>query len=58
MREFEIELSVGDALQLGDYVLTILDVERGEISFRLDRSDSVDAHDPIEAAEARTWLPR
>lgn len=56
MQKFEIDLSVGDELHLGEYILTVIDVERGEISVRLDRTDGPD--DDRLAADVRMRPPR
>jgi hypothetical protein len=32
----EFELSVGDAVRIGDRVLTLIDIEEGEAAFRID----------------------
>jgi hypothetical protein len=32
----EFELSVGDAIRIGNRVLTLIDIEGGEVAFRLD----------------------
>ena len=36
MQEQEIELAVGDSLQIGDYVVTVVDVEGDEVGFRIE----------------------
>ena len=36
MREYDVELAVGDAVCLGDRILTILDIQGDEISYRID----------------------
>lgn len=37
--EREIEVGVGDTLQVGDYFVTILDVEGDEIRIRIESED-------------------
>jgi hypothetical protein len=32
----EFELSVGDAVRIGDRVITLIDIEEGEAAFRID----------------------
>ena len=32
----EFELSVGDAIRIGNRVLTLIDIEGGEVAFRID----------------------
>ncbi len=39
MDKHEIEVIVGETLQLGDYFVTILDVEGDEIRIRIDSED-------------------
>ena len=34
--EIEIELSVGDVLQVGDCLVTVVDIEGPEVSFRIE----------------------
>jgi hypothetical protein len=41
--ERQVELSVGQTLQVGDVMLTIVDIEAGEIHFRLDEGEPDDA---------------
>lgn len=31
----EIELTVGEVLQIGDYTVTVIDLENGEVTFRI-----------------------
>ncbi|WP_145214815.1 hypothetical protein [Gimesia alba] len=35
-RNLEIELSIGDTIQVGDQFLTVVDIEGDEILFQLD----------------------
>jgi hypothetical protein len=32
----EFELSVGDAIRIGNRVLTLIDIDGGEVAFRID----------------------
>lgn len=36
MREYEFELSVGDVIEMGEYTMTVIDIDGEEVSFRLD----------------------
>jgi len=36
MPQFELELSVGETLQIGERIITILDTDDGECSVRLE----------------------
>lgn len=48
-------LAVGDAVQIGDALLTVIDIEGDEISFRVDRRDN----DCLETSTGeRSSLPR
>jgi hypothetical protein len=40
----EFELSVGDAIRIGNRVLTLIDIEGGECAFRIDELP-IDARD-------------
>lgn len=31
----ELELAVGDVIQIGDYTVTVIDLENGEVTFRI-----------------------
>lgn len=31
----ELELTVGDVIQIGDYTVTVIDLENGEVTFRI-----------------------
>ncbi len=51
----EFELSVGDAIRIGNRVLTLIDIEGGEVAFRIDEipldvwdSDSGDSFVPAK----------
>ena len=39
----EFDVAVGDVLQIGDRIVTVIDIENGEISVRIDH---VDENDP------------
>lgn len=39
MNESEVELSPGETVQIGDYSVTILEVDGDEIHFRIDSPD-------------------
>jgi hypothetical protein len=36
MPDFDVELGVGDSLRIGSHILTVIDIQRGEISVRID----------------------
>lgn len=58
MREFEVELSVGDTLHVGDYVLTVVDIEGSAVSFHIESLDSLDADNSENSADSFRWSPR
>jgi hypothetical protein len=31
----ELELTVGDVIQIGEYTVTVIDLENGEVTFRI-----------------------
>jgi hypothetical protein len=39
VQEFEIELGIGDTLRIGDSIYTVIDIENGEVCFRIDPAD-------------------
>ena len=40
MHELEFELEVGEVLILGDYTLTLLDIDGDDVCIRIDEPDS------------------
>lgn len=48
----ELELHVGDVVVLGDQTLTVVDVEGGEIAFRLDPLARCDGSSEINVEQA------
>ena len=40
MQEREIELAVGDAVRIGQYTVTVIDIDGPEVSFRVDSLES------------------
>lgn len=36
----ELELAVGDVLQIGETTVTVIDIENGEVTFRIDDHES------------------
>ena len=39
MQLHELELTVGDVLQIGEYTVTVLDIENGEVTFRVEEPE-------------------
>ena len=50
----EVELTVGDVVQIGDYTVTVIDVENGEATFRIQEPDQ----DPDPGEGAAVARPR
>lgn len=55
MQEIELELTVGDVLQIGERTVTLIDINGPEIIFRIDEADSVDF---IPEQSDPVFLPR
>ena len=41
VQHFEIELGIGDVVQIGDAIYTVIDIEGGEVTFRIDSPEPV-----------------
>jgi hypothetical protein len=39
VQHIEIELGIGDVVLIDDKVYTVIDVENGEVTFRVDRAE-------------------
>ncbi len=39
MHEQEVELCVGDVVRIGDHLLTVVDIDGEDVSFRMDHID-------------------
>lgn len=39
MQLHELELTVGDVLQIGEHTVTVLDIENGEVTFRVEKAE-------------------
>lgn len=39
MQHIEIELGIGDVVQIGDSIYTVIDIENGEVTFRIDAAE-------------------
>ena len=42
VQSHELDLAVGDVLQLGDKTVTVIDIDQGEVTFRIDDGESHD----------------
>jgi sRNA-binding carbon storage regulator CsrA len=42
VQEYEFELQVGDTLQVGDYTVTVVDIDGDEVSVRIDPAEFLD----------------
>jgi hypothetical protein len=38
----ELEVTVGDMIQIGETVLTVIDIDHGDVTFRIDDGDGRD----------------
>ena len=52
VQEIELELAVGDVLQVGERTLTLIDINGPEVTFRIDSADFI----PEESGPV--FLPR
>lgn len=41
----EHELTVGDVLQIGEYTVTVLDIENEEVTIRVDEPEAINESD-------------
>ena len=55
MENRELERAVGDALHIGDCVLTVIDIDGDEVAFRIDHGE---AGRLSPAVTDRSCLPR
>jgi hypothetical protein len=49
----DFDLTVGDILRVGDTTITVIDIDNGEVTFRIDEGDIHDdprANDSMEVA--------
>ncbi|MBC8116799.1 MAG: hypothetical protein H7062_20585 [Candidatus Saccharimonas sp.] len=49
MQLHELELTVGDVLQVGEHTVTVLDIENGEVTFRVEGPEQSDEADEASA---------
>ncbi|MEX0702718.1 MAG: hypothetical protein WD069_11550 [Planctomycetales bacterium] len=56
MKEHELELSIGEVLQIGEYTVTIVDIEGAEVGFRIDSLDD-ECGEVVLAGHAEAALP-
>jgi hypothetical protein len=57
MRESRFELSVGDSVRLDDQILTVIDINGEEITFRVDFADDAEPGNVVCGDEADKPLP-
>lgn len=50
MQQFELELKVGDSLQIGNQIVTVIDIDGPELSVRIDPADGLLGSFPEEEA--------
>lgn len=54
MSHHEIELNVGDVVQIGEYTVTVVDLENGEVTFRIiEKPAEESAEAPVSPARPR-----
>lgn len=58
MEESRIELSVGESIRLDDQILTVIDIQGDEITFRVDMASDGDADDSYGDAAVTQRPPR
>ena len=58
MNEYEVELSVGDVLQVGDYTVTVMEIDGLEFRFRIDEPGEEVALSVPASGEGRVAAPR
>jgi hypothetical protein len=51
VQELSFELSVGDVLQIGDQLVTVVDIDGPDVTFRIDSLESQEA-EVLEACAA------
>lgn len=56
MHEQEVELGIGDVVRIGDHLLTVIDVEGDDVSFRIDLI--TEPRVPFELASSAARPPR
>ena len=52
MNESEVELSPGETVQIGDYSVTIIDIDGDQIQFRVDPPEE----DDVRGFDMRRWI--
>ena len=56
---YEFELTVGDVLQVGEMTVTVMDIENGEVTFRVDDGASYSEEALSESVDRNSnLLPR
>lgn len=40
VQHLEFDLAVGDVIRVGDTIVTVIDIENGEITFKIDDAES------------------
>lgn len=54
----EIEVTVGDIFRIGDKTVTVIDIDNGEVTFRIDEGDTYDDGGSNGVMEDSFSLPR
>jgi len=58
MRKSRFDLAVGESIQIDDQILTVLDINGDEITFRLDYVDEADSEKALCGDSSEKRLPR
>ena len=53
MHDQEVELAVGDVVRIGNHLLTVIDIDGEDVSFRIDHLDDA----ALEIEPAASVLP-
>lgn len=51
-KQVEYEMTVGDAIRIGEAIYTVIDIENGEVSIRVDHADA-ELSLPVQAPPAK-----
>lgn len=55
MKDHELELSIGEVLQVGDYTVTVVDIDGVEVGFRIDSME--EEGETVFAGDAEAVFP-
>jgi hypothetical protein len=55
VQEQEIELSIGDSIQIGQHTVTVIDIEGTEVCFRIEHEEE---QEEISVGGMNEFIPR